>query len=132
MEVSAEVERAMTAGRMFRGSRDFFLAYELLAAFHASAEVRSARAPSPIQSQATCAALALELALKARVVLDGGKAPSRGPDGHRYSAIFGILSPRYPLQRSRACRAGRRGRTQNALGWPVPRPTMVHEEIRDA
>ena len=91
---SDEVRRAFVAGDMFRGSRDFFLAYQLIAAFRASAEVRQGRAPSPIQAQAANAAFALELALKARVVLDGGEPPSRGPDGHRYTAIFGLLSPK--------------------------------------
>jgi len=90
--MSEEVRRIMTAGHMFRGSRDFFLAYEVLGAFMQSPEAREGRAPRPIQSQATCAALALELALKARIVLDGGSPPAKGPDGHKYVAMFGLLS----------------------------------------
>jgi hypothetical protein len=86
-----EVNRTVTAVHMFRGSRDFFLAYELLGAFLESSEVRQGRAPAPIQSQATCAALALELALKARIVLGGGSPPSKGPDGHKYVAMFNLL-----------------------------------------
>jgi len=89
---SEEVRRIMTAGEMFRGSRDFFLAYEVLGAFMQSPEARQGCAPKPIQSQATCAALALELALKARIVLDGGDPPSKAPDGHKYVAMFGLLS----------------------------------------
>lgn len=88
-----QVQRDMVAAEMFRGSRDFFLAYELLEGFMASQEVREGRAPSPIQSEATCAALALELALKARIVIDGGEPPSKGADGHRYVAMFALLSP---------------------------------------
>ncbi|WP_243336679.1 hypothetical protein [Anaeromyxobacter soli] len=90
--MSEEVRRIVTAAHMFRGSRDFFLAYEVLGAFMQSPEAREGRAPNPIQSQATCAALALELALKARIVLDGGDPPSKGPDGHKYVAMFGLLS----------------------------------------
>ncbi len=90
--VSEEVRRIITAGEMFRGSRDFFLAYEVLGAFMQTTEAREGRAPKPIQSQATCAALALELALKARIVLDGGDPPSKGPGGHKYTAMFGLLS----------------------------------------
>lgn len=90
--MSDEVRRIVTAGQMFRGSRDFFLAYEVLGAFMQTPEAREGRAPKPIQSQATCAALALELALKARVVLDGRDPPSKGPDGHKYVALFGLLS----------------------------------------
>jgi hypothetical protein len=90
---SDEVRRTVTVAHMFRGSRDFFLAYQLLGAFMTSADVRDGRAPSPVQSHAANAAFALELALKARVVLDGREPPSRGPDGHKYGAIFALLSP---------------------------------------
>jgi hypothetical protein len=83
-----EVQRTGTAGGMFRGSRDFFLAYELLGAFAASPDARAGRAPSPIQSQATCAAMALELALKCRIVLDGCEAPP----SHSYVVLFRTLS----------------------------------------
>lgn len=91
---SEQVIRNIAACHMFRGSRDFFLAYQVLGSFMASPDVRGGRGPSPIQSQATCAALALELALKSRVMLDGGTPPSKGPDGHRYVAMFGLLSRR--------------------------------------
>lgn len=90
---SEEVRRSIEVADMFRGSRDFFLAYQLLGAFMASADAREGRAPSPVQSHAASAAFALELALKARVVLDGREPPSRGPDGHKYGAIFALLSP---------------------------------------
>ncbi len=91
---SDEVRRSVVAGHMFRGSRDFLVAYQLIGAFRASAEVRQGRAPSPIQSLAANAAFALELALKARVVLDGGTPPSKGPAGHSYVAMFSLLSHR--------------------------------------
>jgi hypothetical protein len=90
-DLSEEVKRSITAGEMFRGSRDFFLAYELLGAFRRSPDEREGRAPSPIQAHATCAALALELALKSRIVLDSGEPPSKGPDGHKYVAMFNLL-----------------------------------------
>ena len=95
-DLSDDIKRMVTAADTFRGSRDFFLAYEILGAFLASPEVREGRAPSPIQAQATCAALALELALKARIVLDGGDPPSKGPDGHKYVAMFDML--KHPAQ----------------------------------
>lgn len=92
-EMSSEVKRIVTAGDMFRGSRDFFLAYEVLGSWRLTPDVRQGSAPSPIQAQATCAALALELALKARIMLDGGDPPSKGPAGHKYVPMFRLLSP---------------------------------------
>jgi hypothetical protein len=90
---SEEAERTAKAWRIFRGSRDFLLAYDLLGDFLRSPEVRAGRAPSPIQSQATCAALALELALKARIVLDGRDPPRSGKAGHDYVVMFDRLTP---------------------------------------
>lgn len=43
-------KRTVTAADMFRGSRDFFLAYDLLGSFLVTPEVRAGRAPSPIQA----------------------------------------------------------------------------------
>jgi hypothetical protein len=91
-KLSDDVKRTITAAHMFRGSRDFLLAYDLLGGFLRSPEVREGRAPAPIQSQATCAALALELALKTRIMLDGGDPPTSGRAGHDYVLMFGLLS----------------------------------------
>lgn len=88
----SSADRVGTASRMFRGSRDFLVAYELITDFCKTPEVKAARAPSPIQSQATCAALSLELALKARIVLDGGEPPTKGKAGHSCLAMFKVLS----------------------------------------
>jgi hypothetical protein len=33
----------------------------------------------------------LELALKARIVLDGGEPPAKGADGHKYLVMFRLL-----------------------------------------
>ncbi len=93
LETLSEDVRRTTAAQMFRGSRDFLLAYDILGGFLRSSDVRDGRAPAPIQSQATCAALALELALKARIILDGGAPPTSGRAGHDYLVMFGLLSP---------------------------------------
>jgi HEPN domain-containing protein len=74
---------------MFRGSRDFLLAYRLLGRRRADPDVRAARAPGPFQSWVVCASLALELALKCRIALDG-KDPSWT---HSYVKLFAELSP---------------------------------------
>jgi HEPN domain-containing protein len=80
---------AMEAGLAFFGSRDFLLAWELLEQHHRAPEVRAARAPWPRQAAFTCAAFSLELALKARLVLDGNHPEKE----HRYSELFRALSP---------------------------------------
>jgi hypothetical protein len=49
--ISDDVKRSIRAGHLFRGSRDFFLAHELLSAFGRSAEARAGRAPTPIQGR---------------------------------------------------------------------------------
>lgn len=90
--ISEAVRRNINAVHMFRGARDFFLAYQLAAGFGDSPLACEGRAPRLIQSRAACASLALELALKARVLLDGGEPPSRGADGHDHGAIFKVLT----------------------------------------
>jgi len=82
-------KRVATAGFMFRGSRDFLLAYRLLGRRRADPEVRDGKAPGPFQSWVVCASLALELALKCRIVLDGKPASWT----HNYVALFGELTP---------------------------------------
>jgi hypothetical protein len=93
VDTSTDDDRFVTAAMMYRGSRDFFLAYELLATFLRSIAQARTQQPAPVQSQATCAALALELALKARVVLDGGDPPDKGRAGHDSVLLFGRLKP---------------------------------------
>lgn len=74
---------------MFHSSRDFFLAWDLLARHSASDEVqRGTKGPTPLQARATCLALALELALKCRIAIEGS-TPKRE---HRHAILFGQLS----------------------------------------
>ena len=103
--MSEEARLGRDAGLVFFGSRDFLLAWELLEQRHRAPEVRAARAPWPMRAAVTCAAFSLELALKARLVLDG-KQPAKE---HRYSALFGALSPQ--AQQDIASRIQIEGRT---------------------
>src|SRR5437660_4005201 len=75
----------------FRGARDFFLAAQLLGQRRQDPEVKASRAPWPLQAFVTCTAFALELVLKARLLLDGKKVP-KGRGGHKYTTAFGALS----------------------------------------
>jgi len=90
--LTSEQRKAVSTMLMFRGAREFFLTYQLAAGFGDSPLACEGRAPRLIQSRAACASLALELALKARVLLDGGEPPSRGADGHDHGAIFKVLT----------------------------------------
>jgi HEPN domain-containing protein len=76
------------AGLVFKGSRDFLLAWELLNQRGHAPEVQAGQAPWPHQAAATCAGFALELALKCSLVLDG-KASAKG---HSYVKLFRALS----------------------------------------
>jgi hypothetical protein len=87
--ISDTARVGMAAGLAFFGSRDFLLAWELLEQHRRTPAVRAARAPWPRQSAFTCAAFSLELALKARLILDG-RQPEKE---HRYSELFRALSP---------------------------------------
>lgn len=86
--ISEDAKRGWEAGLLFKGSRDFLLAHELLGKRRDEPDVRAFRAPWPIQAYVTCASLALELALKCRIVLDR-KVPA---NTHSYSVLFGQLS----------------------------------------
>ena len=87
-EITMDPLVARDAGLIFFGSRDFLLAWELLEQRHQDHEVRVGRAPWPMRAWATCAALSLELALKARLRLEG-KQPKWV---HTYSELFSDLS----------------------------------------
>lgn len=87
--VTHDQRRLAEAGLMFKGSRDFLLAYRLLGRRRTDPDVRAGTAPSPFQSWVVCASLALELALKCRIALDG-KDPSWT---HNYVTLFAELSP---------------------------------------
>lgn len=88
--MSRDATVSSRAGSMLRGSRDFYWAFHLLTIHRQDLEVRAGRMPSPFQSRATCAALALELAFKARLVLDG--ASERKTKTHDYEVLFTLLS----------------------------------------
>jgi hypothetical protein len=88
-EMTDALRRIAEPGMMFDGSRDFLLAYRLLGRQRAQALARPGTVPSPWQSWIVCASLALELALKCRIVLDGGDAPKT----HSYVKLFAELSP---------------------------------------
>lgn len=81
----------MQAGIAFRGARDFLLAHQILGARRLLPEVRAGRAPWPMQAHAVCAAFALELMFKARLLLDRSLVP-KGAKGHSYVAMFDCLS----------------------------------------
>ena len=59
---------------MFEGSCDFLLGWELLGAYTQTPAVREDRAFVPIQARATCASMALELALLA--ILESSLRPA--------------------------------------------------------
>lgn len=79
------------ARKIFDASRDFLLGWELLEQHHPLRLVlppgRTVRWPA--RSSAVCASLALELALKSRLTLEGAESPRT----HSYSDLFGRLSP---------------------------------------
>lgn len=77
---------------MFEGSCDFLLGWQLLDAHQQTQAVRENRARFPIQAVAACACMALELALKSLIKLEGTE-PERGKAGHNYVVLFRQLSP---------------------------------------
>ena len=85
-----EARRATEPGMAFRGARDFFLAAQLLGARRKDPEVEASREPWSLQAYVTCTAFALELVLKARLLVDGKEVP-KGRDGHSYTALFRAL-----------------------------------------
>lgn len=82
------IERLVRASQLFWASRDFLLSWEVLERHAAMAKATGPRIPFPVRSQPTCAALALELALKARLELEGKEAPR----AHSAAKLFGLLS----------------------------------------
>lgn len=75
---------------MFEGSCDFLLGWHLLSAYGKTPAVTEDRAFVPIQARATCASLALELALKSLITYEGkDPVPS-----HSFSRLFKQLSPK--------------------------------------
>lgn len=89
-EMLKEVREAELPERIFHGSCDFFLAWERLAVQRRTAAARANRVYSPVQASAACASMALELALKCRIVLEGRK-PRRD---HEFHALFAQLDPK--------------------------------------
>ena len=87
-ECLAAVDAMLRMESAFEASCDFLLACELMGPRRNSEAVRKGTAHWPIRSYATCACLALELALKARTSLDE-KTPKKT---HRFSALFAALS----------------------------------------
>jgi hypothetical protein len=90
--LSEDTERFLLAAGLFRGSREFHLAWALLDAYDAFGRAQQGRVPPVFQTPAVCAGLALELGLKARIVLDGKPPPTKGGAGHDYVRMFGMLS----------------------------------------
>lgn len=82
------IEKFVRASHLFWASRDFLLSWEILERHAAMAKATGPRIPYPVRSQPTCAALALELALKARLELEGKEAPRI----HSAAKLFGRLS----------------------------------------
>ena len=75
---------------MFEGSCDFLLGWELLAVYRETPAVRENRAFVPIQARATCASMALELALKSLITYEG-KDPALT---HSFARLFKQLLPK--------------------------------------
>jgi hypothetical protein len=74
----------------FHGSRDFLLAWDLLDAHRRTQPVRKNKAGTPLRARATCASLALELALKSHIAIAmEGKTPGRT---HSFVALFRVLA----------------------------------------
>lgn len=84
-----EVRELELPGRIFQGSCDFYLAWEQLAAQRRTAAVRANRVYGSVQASAACASMALELALKCRITLEG-KKPRRE---HEFHLLFEQLDP---------------------------------------
>jgi len=83
-----DTRRFVLASDLFRGSREFLLAWQLLEAYSKFARSQNGYAPPVFQSGAACLGLALELGLKARIVIDGGTPPRRGMKAHSYVRLF--------------------------------------------
>lgn len=88
LALSDEQKKLISDSCMFDGSRRFLFAYQLLTKHDNSPFVREGRAPMTLQPRATCAVFSLELALKCRISLDGGKFPRKGREAHDCAALF--------------------------------------------
>lgn len=86
--MAVSIERLIRAVHLFQASRDFLLSWDILEAHAVMARATGPRIPFPVRSQPTCAALALELALKSRLELEGTEAPRT----HSAAKLFGRLS----------------------------------------
>jgi hypothetical protein len=87
-EMFDEMRRDLEPANMLRGSQDFLTAWILLHRGKGDSVVFAGHEQFPFQATATCACMALELALKCRLRLDG-KAP---PKKHDFSVLVGALS----------------------------------------
>jgi len=86
--MTVPIERLARAIHLFYASRDFLLSWDILEAHAVVARATGPRIPFPVRSQPTCAALALELALKSRLELEGTEAPRT----HSATKLFARLS----------------------------------------
>ncbi|SRR6266511_1289683 len=84
------IDELLRPERMFEGSCDFLRAWELLLAYRDNPAVRENRAFVPIQARATCASMALELALKSLITYEK-KDPVLS---HSFSRLFKQVLPR--------------------------------------
>lgn len=88
-EMIEEIRESELPLRIFQGSCDFYLAWEQLAAQRRTAVARANRVYASVQASAACASMALELALKCRISLEG-KKPRRE---HEFHILFEQLDP---------------------------------------
>ena len=87
-ELSKATDELLCPELMFEGSCDFLRAWEVLWAINHSPAVKENRERSPIQACATCASMALELALKSLITLEK-KEPVLS---HSFARLFNQLS----------------------------------------
>jgi hypothetical protein len=75
MATTIAVEARMRANSLFNQSRDFQLAWKILTDGEPQGEAKS-HVPWPLRAPVTCACMALELALKSLITLEGGTPAS--------------------------------------------------------
>ncbi|MFT3916564.1 MAG: hypothetical protein QM704_21540 [Anaeromyxobacteraceae bacterium] len=88
-EIYDEIRRDLEPANMLQGSQDFLGAWNVLQRHRQAPAVVAGQERFPIQATASCASMALELALKCRVRLEGTTPPKT----HRFSALIAAMSP---------------------------------------
>lgn len=80
----AAADELLRPERMFEGSCDFLRAWELLARHRDALATQNTQERIPVQARATCASMALELALKSLITFEGKNPVST----HSFARLF--------------------------------------------